>query len=872
MNPEIIQRAGIHLINDSLDVEHVRFLPANRTAARRFAHLRQAVLSMPSDDAGRWPAALVCFELVPTNQLTIALKSCPFTIGSYTYLEWTYEGQLHRRALCPVAIAFWQGTEAHFLDALCDWARKRGYSEWSNEDLLTNLFADQLAWSARHLANPVWFHISGIRHLTAVPQTYLLREATGLVPPTLLDPTRVEIEADVQSFIDDVDEATGDDKSDAIVQQAVSLLSKSSTLSDLENADKWIRALLQLKDKALSSGPITTLVLAWMIDLVESGTHAKVNIEIDTKRRYCRVLALPIFHALKECGSSLDGIQENDLRASYLSILASALTDKRGTAAALSSFAYFVFEAYTLPLALFDGDALVPLPGIRAQLITEFEIERAIAWADVGCEDMLMRSMLKAALAMGYSAPFRLRELLHVRQCNVARLASGCFEVEIVGFPGRNKLKTRAATRRVVIEDPIGIQHLEALIQLRGLQGWTSGDFLFGSPNKGGEIYRHHALRRSFLMLLKATTGDANMTFHGLRHAYASRRFQLLMGQPANSQANALTRLAECMGHVSSHTTLHHYIHSIERVIQAHLIHTQKLTLELNSTACANVLGMTAANVRKLVERQRTSLEDVFFSELSTLNGVDANGPIPTHDWMIPEAPAINSGYVEGINPLRVLELLIDLSHSNAHYLQIASRHRVGVELLKHLDVITSSLALRTLRSRHGAEAPPSPTNVTTALRYLGLNMTAAYNPKLQPMVECLPKFPVSGEAVTALNYWMEPRRNRYIGIHKTEGRRDFFQLLKSLGFSARKAELCVQPNADCEKTLLLSSALMSVFQQVFGITPHVVTCTSSHPKRPPAYLLYGEGGDSAAMSVSGLEAVLFALMVTQKLTGEKNA
>lgn len=873
MLPDLLHRAGIHLIADNLDVEHVRFLQNNRIAARRFAHLRQVLLTMPHNDPARWPAALVCLELVPTNQLALALQSNPFTIGATTYIEWTYEDKLHRRALCPLTVAFRQGTEAHVQDALCDWARQRGYSEDVDEDLLKTLVADQLAWSARHLANPVWFHLFGIRHLTSVSRSYLLREATGLVPPDVLDPTRIEIEADVQSFIDDVDGATGDDKLDAVIQQAISLLSKNGSISDQENTAQWIRSLLQLKDKALRTGPITSLVLAWMIDILESGTRSKVDIGIETKRRYCRVLASPIFHALKECGTSLDEIEENDLRAAYLSILTSASTDKRGTAAALSSFAYFMFEAYDLPLALINTDGLVPLPGIRAQLITEYEIERAIAWTDVGCNDTLMRSMLKAALAMGYSAPFRLRELLNLRKCNIARLSSGCFEIEIVGLPGRNKLKTRAATRRVLIEDPIGMEHLEALIQLRSLQGWTSGDFLFGSPSKGGEIYRFHALSRSLLMLLKATTGDANMTFHGLRHAYASRRFQLAIRHPTATQANALVRLAESMGHVSAHTTLHHYVHSVESVIQVHLVHTQMLTLDLNSTLCANVLGMTAANVRKQVERQRTTLDDMFFSELAKKrSGIDPFEPVTPLDWSAPHAPAINSGYIEGINPLRVLEMLIDLSHSNAHYLQVASRHRVDIALLKRLDDIASSIASRTLRPKNGDEVPPPPTNVVTAVRYLCLNVTAAYNPKYQAMVERLDNFAFLNESTTALNYWLDQRRNRYIGIHQSEGRRDFFQMLKSLGFSGRNAELCVQPRKDSAKTLLLSSTLMTVFQQVFGITPNVVTCTYSHPKRPPAYLLYGEGGDSAAMAVSGLEALLFALMVTQKLIGEKNA
>lgn len=877
MRDDIFKHAGVLLTTDNLDIEHIRFSPDNRVRARRFDALRQELLALKPGTAGSLAAALVASELIPAHELQAALDGSSARWNGITYLDWIASDRLCRRALTPLTLAYVEGTGTEPKEELCSfarWASKVVYTGTPEACILADVAIDQVAWAARNLAPVVWAHVTGLRPMATVPATYLQRASTALIPPLDLDNAEIALEADHEIFVDSFDDVQGDDRNDEVVQQALAGLSVDSAKTDKENLSDWLAKVLSLQELATNMGPITYLILCWVADIVESGTAKKVDADIKTRQRYCKVLAPALFRSLKSIGKPLSAWNAGDLQAGYTAIV-STVPDKRAASAALLSFAQFVHEVFDMPLVYINTLRFIGAPAVRAQLISHAEIRRAIAWVNLDDGDVALHLMLRAALAMAYAAPFRLRELLFVRKANIARLGDSSFEVEIVPLVGKNKLKTLAAKRRVLIQDAMAVEALQQLFDFREAQGWSSVDLLFGSHGGGaGEIYRRHALYRSLLTLLKASTGDRAMTFHALRHTYASRRFQSIIEQPDRITPNALVQLAEEMGHVSASTTLTYYVHIYEHALRAHLQHANAITLSFDSNTAGRLLGKSSAAVRKQAQRKAMATNAVVFEELALAAAASKHPTAPTPEgWMTPSRPVLPNGFSDSLDPFKTLVVLQSLAVMNSDPNLVASQLRLEPKVILAIEQVVVGLAVQVVRPQNGQRKPVHPTNVRTALNALFINIDAANNPKYQHAVDVLAKLQTTSVLQLAVRYWVGARRPNYIGLHEPQERASFLRLLKQLGFN--REQLLINTHTAQDPLVLAAdrATLTRQFQAEFGLSPHFAPPRAPHPARPKSYLLVaGPKSGSAGNSAAGLEALLLALYVFMHVSEAKDA
>lgn len=877
MKQEMFERAGIQLTHDSLDIEHIRFSSENRIRSRRFDEFRQSFFSLPSGAAGTRAAVLCLFELVPAEQLESACASTISVLGCNTYCDWYFNNQLHRRALTDLSITLLTKSTpvtSNDVSLFLDWASKDAYKCLPFTSLLSEIALDQLAWSARNLSPVMWSHVAGLRSMTTIPFTYLRRESTNLAPPIALDSDDVSLEADRDIFMDYFDDVQGDDSDDKLIQNALDELAVDGNQSEKENLRVWLRKLLSKQELALKKGPVSYLILCWMIDLIESGTFNKTNADIKTRQRYCKVLAITLFRTLKTIEKPPSAWTSADIEASFVTIMSTVAKDKRATSAALLSFTHFAHEIFGLPLVLLQSETYLDAPLVRAQLVTQTEILRALDWIDPAQGDVALNLMIRALLALGYAAPFRLRELLYLRKANIAQLSDGSFEIEIVPLLGKNKLKTPAAKRWVFVDVAFAMEALQKLIEFRAAQGWSANDLLFGPSAPSGDVYRRHALYRALLTILKVTTGDPSMTFHALRHSYASRYFKEILKQPECILFNGLTQLAEYMGHVSVTTTLTYYIHEYESVLRSHLQRVNSITLNFDSNVAGRLLGCSPSAFRKKVERKNLSAAEVLLDELSASVLKHQLALAPTDEgWDTPAAPKLPTGFVNVLNPYKVLNVLQSLDAPNIDVNLVAAQSRLEPQIVKAIQQSTVDLAIATNRPRHGRPSTTPPTNTRTALAALSMNVSASSNVKFTATVKALEKVQINSDLKLALRYWLDGRRPNYIGIHQSNERLAFFRLLKSLNFQANHLLINVHKSKNSMDSILEIADLTRQFQSVFGLSPVFEEAREPHPKRPKTYLLIaGSKSSSAGNSASGLEAMLLALLIYVQQEGKQNA
>lgn len=446
-------------------------------------------------------------------------------------------------------------------------------------------------------------------------------EATGLVQALVLDEQGIEREtlvADFMAVVEEMDPNQSRPVDDGLVRLALHMLTTKKDESPSDAMQRWIHSLLNLRARVPSTNLATALVLAWMLDLCESGTAKKFDADFLTRRRYCVIAARPLWRMLSPLGNHPHAWDKDELKAAYQALMEDpSIRDKAALGAALSAFQFFLCEQWDIELPLMSLHKLIPAPRPRVQLVTNTEIWRAQDWIarQSGGDKTLLR-MAGLALALGAAAPFRLRELLHLRLRNITFQENASCEIEIVRYGWRHKLKSVAAGRRVQIHDPRVLAILNRCLEQRRLEGAASNDLLFASPLTPSEIYRHHALHRTLLRVLKLASGDPSMTFHALRHSWASRAVSDVLQTNSIVDFNRLIQVADQMGHVTPSTTLHFYAHLFEDALEAHSSAALRASLQVTPKTAQRLAGVLPNSLNTQARRKGLKISDAIWRSI----------------------------------------------------------------------------------------------------------------------------------------------------------------------------------------------------------------------------------------------------------------
>lgn len=458
--------AGLLISEDSVGVHSVRLGSGVAARVRRIDTLAHTILAAEEKSVGIEAASLAVFDGVrPSDLPNVAAKLADiFAWRELRCLEWRAEEppRLERRALHARTIGLLHangllGTAAQFdlHGQLCEFLdRQVEYADFKRADRVLEFERDLMCWWYQCLPLPLFFHLSGVQTLSAVTRACLACADTDLVPELApVDCAEAASEfADDNScaeLLDMVGLSSGQDASAIVLKQALEIVSMHAAETDAVAKRRWIGSLLGLRMVAARTGPITSLLLAWAVDLIESGTPRQPNPPKTTPYAYVHRALLPLFDVLRETSGPPDAWAVEVLASIYQVLVAAQSTGNQGTmASALTSFHRFLQDWYDAPPLRRPLHTDVPLPEARAIVIWAHRLSLAKQWVPRVTDDPLLAECLQVVLAITGESPSRAKEVLFLRLGNVQDRGH-CIEIEIAPSWRCDRLKTPWSQRQL---------------------------------------------------------------------------------------------------------------------------------------------------------------------------------------------------------------------------------------------------------------------------------------------------------------------------------------------------------------------------------------------------------------------------------------
>jgi len=897
-----LKHAGILAYTDAAEQIHLRYLPECKLRARRFAQARTWVSKLKHRRVGCYPARLAILELVQPHSLSIALENMPYREDNAEYIDWEPSGQgdfkdltkrLDMRQLCNLTTlsiptkAERENKSTFSVEGLVELLHLEGpYKDFPKNDICLELQHDMYCWATRHLPGPLWSHILGLAPIwctTRETNARLISQRT--LPMEIAEDHGLDLQ--VAAFMDAAQSADVTGKAapnSAVLVTAIGFISFLSTETADSTLQRWLKDLLSLKTSIQFGNAVTAMVVAWMVDLVESGTNRKPDATPETRARYIHQAVQRIWSALVAIGGTPTSWTPEQLQAAYTATLADpTCSDKRGLAAGIASFQAFVHETYGLPLVRVNSSAYVPPSRPRIQVVHRHEVDLALAWLDgyVGGDGRVL-CMSATLLALLADAPFRIDEAHWLRLENVKfNLDFTLAEVEIYRT-AENPLKTASATRRLTIRNRGALARLRSLIAQRKLEGAKETDLVFGNK-AGGGLYRKALVTTVIRRVLKAATGDDSMTIHALRHTYATHEVGRILTSIQTQDTNRLIQVAEEMGHVSISTTMLFYTHVVAGPLRYHLDILDKHFIHYNSSEAANVTDLSPENIRKRSSTKHLTIDAVVESEtLLAATKVTLDPGVDTSTWIMPTCPRLNIDATDKLTVSQVLEIVASLGGvDDPDIRSIAQMHSVQEEVVnslsKHLLAAAhahSSSWTKTRRFQFGLISTPR-----SALAALDLKPGDGLQPKYHELLVRLASIGAS-DNLTALSRAV-PRllQQGAISLSDVPAATALFTFLQALDVTTDQFFIRVQPDRPDGRliSLALRKQIASLVSSLWNTEADIDIPKINHGGRPLAYLLWPSGPkkrSSREVESGGLQVLLLCARLLQLISqeGQHNA
>jgi hypothetical protein len=598
-------------------IGRVHFRSGNLTsrAASRFAKIQTAFLKgrlLAPSPAIHAALSLVLFDGIATeSDLSRAITGLDqlYRWDGHVCLDWLDSiGRQNRRHLGPITQAILSLPRADAIDArptlqaldifVQDIVRspKRSYS-------LELLLLDAQAWLYERLAPPLFAHCIGKAPIAALGRSTLARHESGLAISPIVDEEAEEPSTRAFAYaIGNYFASRRDDQGGWFITELVTTCRRKRTHSNTEDKRRMLRECEALASRDIEIAPTGGLILAWVIDLLQSGTRTKMKLKAITPAKYVGIAAGRLWEAFR--GKDIEEIAAADYLKTYLGMMEGlSSSQKRTLASALSSWHFFLTCWFDVPPLHRSLHKWVPSSAPKANLIWTHEMERIRTWLAVPMADVRHQSQLRVAFEIASRIRIRASELLNLRLQNF-HWNQGAVTIEIATKAVDGGVKTLAAFRRDDTQSAECVALIEAWCQRRVREGAYPSDYLFGNPHRPDTKYATGLLYADLNRLLKSASGDPTIALHALSHTRISMDWSEAAFEEPVADINPFERESVDAGHASAATGFACYFHLFEEWLRASL--DQEIQKHFGIWSCINErVGKTPDAYRQARSRCR---------------------------------------------------------------------------------------------------------------------------------------------------------------------------------------------------------------------------------------------------------------------------
>lgn len=896
-NESRLQSAGILCSQDSVAVHHLRLGSGIPKRIRRFNGFIKAALTSNKSTIGVDAACLVALDAVLPSSLPRVESGLGYIYSSrgLYFLDWREDSppRTERRALHARTMQVLSRDEVRdtrrdlalpLLNALQEFLNTQSpYAEFKAKERIRELELDALCWLYQCLPLPLFFHASGVQPLSAVSRACLASETSQLIP-FLKDASRQENQDQMNEercseLLDAMALSTGADANPILVRQALEHISLRSDESDAVAKRRWLGGLLGLRMAATRTGPISALMIAWAIDLIESGSIQQPNSPKKTLSTYLHKALEPLFLALSHLPKSDDGWDIDDLDNLYRSLISAEPPGSQKTmASALSNFHHFLQTWLDVPPLRKSLRADLALTEVKAIVIWPHQIDRALSWVDHVTDDARLAGAIRVTMHIAKEAPSRVSELANLRVGNV--LDRGTYlEIEIAPSQRFGRLKSRAAQRRLHVSEPIAMEVIRDWKRQRISTGLGNSALFFGDPIKPDIVYRRAAMSSSINQLLKATTGDLSASQHSLRHSVISVSNEALLLTSPLGDINRFKETAVVAGHVTAGTSLLSYTHLYERPLRQYIDAALLSLVQLNSGEAGQVAGINGAALRQEAHRLQT---DTSLFAWKKINESAANLPVMkaeyAFDWIEPNPPKKFVKSHANFGPSGTLLLLQYLAQGSPPS-QVAASFLLDVDNVKRLNEIAIDHVVcfgSRIWIRKYPPASIKPSTLGDALNQFGFDLREADHAKFDSLHTWLQDHHEEKLLDDAVHSWADCRTGDYLDLALEYSAAGIYQLLATAGTSPALLRVCIRGQSLAQINSALMDSVQRDFVAAFGIRPKL-QLVKPRLRVAQAYLQFDsdetkDRPHASSGSIRGLDALMLTTAVHLAWTREVQA
>jgi integrase len=890
--------AGIMAPPDGIGIEHLRYAKGHGHRRDRFDRLIRETFKLSPKTPGAKSAHLVAFHMILPKKVPAAMHSAPYAYGSAVYVDyaWEKDAPQERRQLCSLTVnAF--GTNA--IDAKSDWQAfllwvrtVPGYQITSTDTLIDQLTFDMLAWGVRNIPYSLWSHSIGLRPMQPVPKSTLARIESGLALDEAVDEQQIDRQVRIADMLDAMTsmphsgEVSARQSDIKIIEDAKDVLTTKRQEKPEVAIDRWVKGLLNLHPRLESAEFACALVLNWMTELTESGTVNKWDIRHYTRKRYMGCGASAFHIQSQKIGTHPSTWTSEEVDSMCLELMSDrSIKDKIGLGAAISSFFTFLHQNFGCPIPTRSIHALIPESIPRAQFVTESEVQRAIGWTYSSKDsDLQLLAIVRTALAMGWAAPFRLQELLNLEIRNIAD-SKGGYEIEILPKGWHAPLKTPAAMRRVHIAKGWAADLIREFLNMRLGQGASGKSYLFASEEDPDVVYRKYTVQALLLRLLKTATGDPEMTFHALRHSWASVKVVEVLASSSIANFNRLSHIAAEMGHVSAVSTLQFYSHFFEFALNCHLTSTVREIIQIGDGAAEIHLSEKSNTTLQRWQRKFAwDTEQCIWHEIEErAKKIEFPSVKAGFSLVDPSIPKFATHFIHPLHPMKIVRVLKNLQVAPHKQKDIANWNHLTESDVQLISESAIAIAHEFLSfSKKGRQEIANISSVEGALAALHIDLHAADRTKyknirvgLSVPLAIPPGFTASWMQTRVVIRLPEPLV--YFVVHPTGQVQPLLSLIRAAGVECSEVVIRVPTKVGLEMDIqVMRSDIAFDFQGIWGEIPEFRPVGYHTARYRPYLTIPGmdvpTGKDSSVHAeVGGLDALLYSCAIYARSLEKKN-
>ncbi len=792
-------------------------------------------------------------------------------------IAWVDEGRIDARYLSDMTVVAHMGNDKWppYADVAQEVERFAVLHLGSHTTLL-GIVESGAMWLQLHLAPVLFGHVLKTAPMAGLGASVLARERTGRALLTGGSNPPINERRTIDRISARTIEAAMLGRSPSVFGGARFLAELSIALrppTKGSNAAKRATVLDKLSGlvvKLDSEDEVVAAIFAYALDLLANGTWGKRELAPGTPAHYVGSFAEKFRNQM--IGQRFQTIKEKDYALIYTAILDSDGHVAPYLHAGLKGFHRFLrqwLDVPKLPKDIFGAaDAVV-----EANVIWPHELDRVFGWLQDAPKSRLVLQ-LEVALAIAVHGMIRIAELQLLRIKNIIQHKE-LIEIEISREIRDGREKSKEGRRRLTVADGFAREKIDAWLARRTVESATKENYLFGDPVDPSRVaYRGH-MQVWLNKLLKAATGDTEVSFHTLRHTRATNRAADFLCSPNNGEVSELDLLANEAGHAGGHTTCRYYVHRFENALRLSVDRALS-TRTLPYAAFEAWSGLSQATLRQRVSRERkrssplgTLWESVAQRAMRVQlkcrdDGLKYEDPVNPLVVLVPEALQFRQvvGALSDVacrQPLTAAELRNDLSRDELGAIleatgRFAGHH--GERILGLPDFVAAGVdALRDSSGRRLGLTPDFRRTRQVRWRNLAKAVSRSDKDQLQ----------------TALHFWRAGLQSRHLAVRAGHGLGQFLALIKHAGIPAGQLSLFwAPPSSDESESLCHLNDVQATSRATFGSSISVRR-KSFRAGRPVVWLVVSSSvgdkkAEGSANSMVGLHCVLFAAHIWQSL------